>query len=148
MCATPRARRQTVALPAVTAASARPRLELKLHAAVRRHHGWGSAQHVSVMGLKHRERRVVGSCELVIYLDFPFDLTGIFSGKHLIQYKANKLPNFWKFILHDCILIFDAEQVYLKHQVTNSRIKLQQTLIPANPNPNPYCFLKTLNPKP
>ena len=83
------------------------------------------------MGLKHRERRVVGSCELVIYLDFPFDLTGIFSGKHLIQYKANKLPNFWKFILHDCILIFDAEQVYLKHQVTNFKNRVR-----VNPNPS------------
>ena len=31
--------------------------------AVRRYNGWGLAQHVSVLGLKCRKRRVVGACE-------------------------------------------------------------------------------------
>ena len=39
------------------------RLELELHAAVRRHAGWGPAQHVSVLGLKRRECRAVGARE-------------------------------------------------------------------------------------
>ena len=37
-----------------------------------------------------------------------------------------KFPNF---VLHNCILIFDAEQVYLKLQVTN--VKNQE--VTANP---------------
>ena len=65
----------------------------------------------------------------MIYPDFPLDLIGFFSGKHLIQILANKMQDFRNFILHNCILSFDAEQVYL---VTNVKKKLQQTL---NPKP-------------
>ena len=54
----------------------------------------------------------------VIYPDFPPNLTGFFSGKHLIQLLANKLQDFWNFVLHYCVLLFDSEQIYLKIQVT------------------------------
>ena len=49
----------------------------------------------------------------VIYPDFPLDLRGFFSRKHFIQFLANKMQDFRNFILHNCIRIFDAEQVYL-----------------------------------
>ena len=55
----------------------------------------------------------------------------IFSGKNLIQLKVNKMQDFRNFILHSCILIFDAEQVYLKHQV---RIFWNKE-VTANPKP-------------
>ena len=46
------------------------------------------------------------------------NLTGIFPGKHLIQFLANKIHKFRNYIVDNCILIFDAEQVCLKLQVT------------------------------
>ena len=55
----------------------------------------------------------------VIYPDFPLDLTKFFPGQHLICFLANKMQDFWNFVLLD----FDAEQVYLKLQVTNVRNK-------------------------
>ena len=54
------------------------------------------------------------------------------------------------FVLNYCILTFDAEQVYLKPQVTN----LKNRKVTANPNfPKLQTLeknwsLKTLNPKP
>ena len=54
----------------------------------------------------------------MIYADFPLDLTGVFSGKHKIQFLAYKMRDFWNFVLHNCIVIFDAEPVYLKIQAT------------------------------
>ena len=38
---------------------------------------------------------------------------------HLIHFLVLKMKNFRNFVLHNCILVFDAEQVYLKLQVTN-----------------------------
>ena len=55
----------------------------------------------------------------VISPDFPLELTGFFPGKHLIQFLMLKMKDFWNFVLDNCILDFDAEQVYLKLQVTN-----------------------------
>ena len=63
--------------------------------------------------------------------DFPLDLTGFFSGKHLIQFLANKMQDFRNFVLLNCILSFDAEQVYLKLQVTTVKNKE----VTANPKP-------------
>ena len=39
--------------------------------------------------------------------------------------SANKMQVFWNFVLHNCIVNFDAEQawVYLKFQVTNFKYK-------------------------
>ena len=54
---------------------------------------------------------------------FPLDLTGFFPGKHLIQFLANKMDDFWNLVLHNCILIFDAEPVYLKLEVTKFKNK-------------------------
>ena len=48
----------------------------------------------------------------VIYPEFPLDLTGFFPGRHLIQFLPDKMQDFRNFVLHTCILIFDAEQVY------------------------------------
>ena len=73
---------------------------------------------------------------LVIYLDFSLDLAGFFSGKHLIQFLANKMQDFQIFSLRKCILIFDAEQVYLR-----IKLRLQITMfknkevVTANPKP-------------
>ena len=55
----------------------------------------------------------------VIYSKFSLNLTGFFSGKHFIQFLANKMQDLQNFVLHNYILIFYAEQVYLKLQVTN-----------------------------
>ena len=60
-------------------------------------------------------------------------LTGFFQGKHLIHFLVLKMKDFRNFVLHNCIFVFDAEQVYLKLQVTNLKNKQQ-----------PY----TLHPKP
>ena len=35
----------------------------------------------------------------VIYPDFPLDLTGFFGGRHLIQFRANKMQDFRNFNL-------------------------------------------------
>ena len=72
------------------------------------------------------------SLQPVIYSDFPLDLTGFFYGKNLIKFLANKMQDFWNFVLHNCILNFYAEQVYLNLKSQMSRIrKLQQTLHPT-----------------
>ena len=69
----------------------------------------------------------------MIYPDFALDLTGFFLGKHLLQFLANKMHDFRNFVQHrdNCIFIFDAEQVYLKLQVTDVKNKE----VTANPNP-------------
>ena len=88
----------------------------------------------------------------VISPDFPLQLTGFFPGKHLIQFLVLKMKDFQNFVLDNCILDFDAEQVYFKLQVTN----LKNNEVTVNPksqtlekiwffeNPIPY----TLYPKP
>ena len=65
----------------------------------------------------------------VISPDFPLELTGFFPGKHLIHFLVLKMKDFWIFVLNNCILDFDAEQVYLKPQVTN----LKNKKVTANP---------------
>ena len=67
----------------------------------------------------------------VIFPDFPLELTGFFSGKHLIHFLVLKMKDFWNFVLDNCILDFDAEQVYLKPQVTN----LKNNKVTVNPKP-------------
>ena len=63
-------------------------------------------------------------------------------------------------VLHNCILDFDAEQVYLKLQVTDGKSKKlkassQQWEVRANPKPQSWAqtldkigLSKILNPKP
>ena len=87
----------------------------------------------------------------VISPDFSLELTGVFPGKHLIHFLVLKMKDFRNFVLDDCILDFDAEQVYLKPQATN----LKNKEVTANPKPqtleknwffeNPLPL--TLNPK-
>ena len=70
-----------------------------------------------------------------IYPDFPLDLTGFFSGsssKHLIQFLVIKIQDFRNFVLHNCIVIFDAEQVTLRFKSPISSIRNSITL---NPKP-------------
>ena len=67
----------------------------------------------------------------MIYPEFPLELTGFFSGKHLIQSLVLKRKDFRNFVLHDCILVFDAEQVYLKLQDIN----LKNREVTVNPKP-------------
>ena len=55
----------------------------------------------------------------------------IFQGKHLIHFLVLKVKDFWNFVLHNCILVFDAKQVYLKLQVTN----LKNKEVTVNPKP-------------
>ena len=89
----------------------------------------------------------------VISPDFFLESTGFFSGKHLIHFLVLKMKDFWNFD-------FDAEQVYLKLQVTN----LKNKEVTVNPKPQtlekklvfrkPYTLnpkhqiVQTLNPKP
>ena len=77
--------------------------------------------------------------------DFPLELTGFFPGKHLIRFLVLKMKDFRNFVLHNCILVFDAEQVYLKLQVIN--LKNKEVIV--NPQPQTLekkCFFE--NPKP
>ena len=77
--------------------------------------------------------------------DFPLELSGFFPGKHLIHFLVLKMKKFWNFVLDNCILDFDAEQVYLKPQVTN----LKNNKVTVNPKPiEKFGFSKTLYPKP
>ena len=62
----------------------------------------------------------------VISPDFPLELTGFFPGKHLIHFLVLKMKDFRNFVLD-----FDAEQVYLKLQVTN----LKNKEVTVNPKP-------------
>ena len=60
--------------------------------------------------------------------------TRIFSGEALNQFLTNKMKDFRNFVLHNCILNFDAEQVYLKSKFPISRIrKLLQSCVCTNP---------------
>ena len=84
--------------------------------------------------------------------DFSLEVTGFFPGKHLIHFLVLKRKDFRNFVHDNCILDFDAEQVYLKLQVTN----LKNNEVTVNPKPqtleknwffeNPIPY--TLNPKP
>ena len=65
----------------------------------------------------------------VISPDFSLELTGFFPGKLLIHFLVLKMKDFRNFVLHNCILDFDAEQVYLKPQVFN----LKNKEVTANP---------------
>ena len=62
---------------------------------------------------------------------FSLELTGFFPGKHLIHFLVLKMEDFRNFVLDNCILDFDAEQVYLKLQVTN----LKNYEVTVNPKP-------------
>ena len=64
--------------------------------------------------------------------DFPqiWFLTKILPGKHLIQFLANTMQEFWNFDLHSCLVIFDAEQVWML-QVTN--FQNNQVTVTAKP---------------
>ena len=81
----------------------------------------------------------------VISSDFPLQLTGFFPGTHLIHFLVLKMKDFWNFVLDNCILVFDAEQVYLKLQATN--LKNKEVTV----NPKPQTLEKNWffeNPKP
>ena len=65
----------------------------------------------------------------VIFPNFPLKLTGFLKGKHLIHFLVLKMKDFRNFVLDNCILDFDAEQVYLKLQVTN----LKNNKVTVNP---------------
>ena len=83
----------------------------------------------------------------VISPDFPLESTGFFPGKHLIHFLVLKMKDFRNFVLDNCILDFDAEQVYLKPQVIN----LKNKEVTGNPKPQTLekiGFSKTLYPKP
>ena len=54
-----------------------------------------------------------------------------FGAKHFIPFLANKMHYFWNFVLHNCILVFDPEHVYLKLQLT----KFKNKEVTANPKP-------------
>ena len=69
----------------------------------------------------------------------------IFSGKHLIHFLVLKTKDFQSFVLHNCFLVFDDEQVYLKLQVINLKnkevtVKQKPQNLPTNwffENPTP-----------
>ena len=67
----------------------------------------------------------------------------IFSGEALDPIFSQRDAGF--FVLHTCILIFDAEQVYLKPQVSN----LMNKEVKEDPNPQTLSknwFFETLKP--
>ena len=77
--------------------------------------------------------------------DFPLELTGFFPGKHLIHFLVLKMKDFRNFAIDNCILVFGAEQVYLKLQATN--LKNKEVTV----NPKPQTLEKSWffeNPKP
>ena len=55
--------------------------------------------------------------------DFSLELTGFFPGRHLIHFLVLKMKDFRNFVPDNCILDFDAEQVYVKPQVINLKNK-------------------------
>ena len=57
------------------------------------------------------------------------------------------MKDFRNFVLDNCILVFDAEQVYLKLQVTNLQNE-EVTVRPKPQNLEKVGFSKTLYPKP
>ena len=70
---------------------------------------------------------------VVISPDFSFELTGFFPGIHSIHFLVLKTKDFRNFVLDTCILDFDAEQVYLKLQVTD--LKNNEVTVNLNPKP-------------
>ena len=88
----------------------------------------------------------------VISPDFPLELTGFSPGKHLIHFLVLKMKDFRNFVLHNCVLVLNAEQVYLKLQVTNLMNK-EVTVNPKLQTLEKNWFFetpipKTINPKP
>ena len=71
---------------------------------------------------------------LVIFPDFSLELTGFFFGKAFIHFLVHKMKDFRNFVLHNCIRVFDAEQVYLMFHVTN----LKNKKITVNPIVTPH----------
>ena len=67
----------------------------------------------------------------MIYPDFHLELTGFSPGNHLIHCWVLKMKDFRNFVLHNCILVFDPEQVYLNLQVTN--LKNKEVTVNLNP---------------
>ena len=88
---------------------------------------------------------------LVISPDFPLELKKIFPGelvgKHFIRFLVLTMKDFRTFVLHNFILIFDSEQVYLKPQVSNLKSK-EVTVNPKLQTLDKIGFSKTLNPNP
>ena len=90
---------------------------------------------------------LAAQASMVISPDSPLELTGFFPGKHLIHFLVLKMKDFRNFVLDNCILVFDAEQVYLKLQATN----LKNKEVTVNPKPQTLekiGFSKTLFPQP
>ena len=57
-------------------------------------------------------------CLGVISPYFSLEVTGFFTGKQSI-YWCSKMKDFRNFVIDNCILVFDTEQVYLKLEATN-----------------------------
>ena len=55
--------------------------------------------------------------------DFFPRIDKFFFREALNSFLVLKMKDFWNLVLHDCVLIFDAEQVYFKLQVTNLKNK-------------------------
>ena len=72
-----------------------------------------------------------GCLQHVIYPEFFLDLTGFFPVKHLIQFLVIRMQDFRNIVLHNCIVISDAKQVYLQLQVTN----FKTNEVTENPKP-------------
>ena len=62
---------------------------------------------------------------------FSPQIDQIFPGEALNPFLVLKMKDFRNFVLDNCILDFDAEQVYLKPQVTN----LKNKEVTVNPEP-------------
>ena len=92
----------------------------------------GTCRWVSILVCKAERRGFQPRCILIVISpDFPLELTAFFPGKHLIHFLVLKIKDFRNFVLDNCILNFDAEQVYLKPQVIN----LKNKEVTVNPKP-------------
>ena len=82
---------------------------------------------------------VMVAVQLVISPDFPLESTGFFPGKHFIHFLVLKMKDILKFVLHDCIFVFDTKQVYLQLQVNNLENK-EVTVNFFFEKPSPYIL--------
>ena len=73
-------------------------------------------------------------------------MTGFFPWKHLIHFLLLKMKDFRNFVVHSCNLVFEAEQVYFKLEVTNLKNK-EVTVNPNSQTLQKIGLSKTLYPK-
>ena len=98
------------------------------------------------MNLETRFSSLASSMVQVISPEFPLKSTGFFPGKHSIYILLLKMKDIRNFVLQNFLLVFDAEQVYLKLQVTN--LNNEEVTVNHKPQTVANTRKKFENPKP